>query len=778
MFRCRMFLPAGLIVMLATRLPAGDVTLIDQGVARCAVFAPARLLDDAATTPEPAGIWTTLKPEDNRRRLRESVKDLAAILTRMTGAKVDVVAGAPPAGETRLPILIGELATEKFGPPAKKFPYNQGLRIIVSDKAVGLMGESDLAASYAIYTWLEQLGCRWIMPGELGEVLPATKTLRVATQDLSTGPSTIYRGIWYADSAFGRRNRLGGMLINAGHAIEHYITKDFRKEHPEVKAIIKGQPHEHLIKWTHPLIAQSITETILGQLAKDPTLNSFSLSPDDGATWDESDDAKYDAGDFDPTLQTVAKADRLMVLCNRVAEAIAPKYPQVRFGMLAYVDYTRPPVREKVHPHIVPQIAPITFSRNHPMNDPNEPNNAAFRELVEGWGKISQGTSYYFYAFNLAEVASPYPMLTKWGHDIPYIYQKGNCQYWQPETLANFETCFLALDLGIRMAWDNTQQPADVISDINQKFYGHAAQPMSAYWKLIDSCWVDTPEYSGCGFGHLRRFTPERMQQARSFLNEAKQLCQTDLERRRVELSSISFAEWETFMQLRRDLADGQFGGLASTAEQHRQRLIKLGEDYQPNFCFTRMAWTGPNNLIVRYFDAFYKATYDDASRIAQNFNVLTPKPLRQWKVHPDKENAGEAANWQQSKFNDADWKSTDCMYETWSTIGYHNYMSSMWYRTKATIPKVAPGKKIQLWVGATDGRVKVFVNGQHVSYVNEKQESADSFTGYCQPASFDITSALKPGGENHIALFCTREAVNELGTGGLIAPITIYAEK
>ena len=40
-------------------------------------------------------------------------------------------------------------------------------------------------------------------------------------------------------------------------------------------------------------------------------------------------DTKHDAGDFDPGLQTVAKADRLMVLCNRVAAAVSPKYPDV-----------------------------------------------------------------------------------------------------------------------------------------------------------------------------------------------------------------------------------------------------------------------------------------------------------------------------------------------------------------------------------------------------------------------------------------------------------------
>src|SRR5262249_53883073 len=155
-------------------------------------------------------------------------------------------------------------------------------------------------------------------------------------------------------------------------------------------------------------------------------------------------------------------------------ETVAVKYPHVRFGMLAYADYTRPPVREKVHPSIVPQIAPITFSRAHPMNDDGEPNNKSFRALVEGWGKAAQSTSYYFYAFNLAEVDSPNPMITKWGHDIPYIYAKGNCQYWQPETQSNFDTCMHAQLMGIRMAWDNAQKPADIIHELHTKFYGSA----------------------------------------------------------------------------------------------------------------------------------------------------------------------------------------------------------------------------------------------------------------------------------------------------------------
>ena len=381
-----------------------DTTLVSDGQPKGAVFVSERVWDDPTKNPEPAGVWRSLKPEDNRRRLRESVRDLVAVIERMSGAKLPVEIGAPKDGDTRVAILIGELATAKFGAPAKKAEYQQGLRIVAGNNAVGLIGESDLATSYAIYTLLDQLGCRWFLPSAMGEVLPGnashgndspTKTISLKDQDISTAPYTIYRGLWYCDNDFARRNRLGGMELSAGHALEYAVPKELREQHPEIRAIIGGKPHPHWVKWTHPLVAEAITKSVLDNLAKNPETKSVSLSPDDGATWDESDDTKFDAGDFDPSLQTVAKADRLMVLCNRIAAAISPKYPEVKFGMLAYVDYTRPPVREKPHPSIVPQIAPITFSRAHPLNDPGEPNNKSMQHLVEGWGKVVPATSYY-----------------------------------------------------------------------------------------------------------------------------------------------------------------------------------------------------------------------------------------------------------------------------------------------------------------------------------------------------------------------------------------------
>ena len=93
-------------------------------------------------------------------------------------------------------------------------------------------------------------------------------------------------------------------------------------------------------------------------------------------------------------------------------------------------------------------------------------------------------------------------------------------------------------------------------------------------------------------------------------------------------------------------------------------------------------------------------------------------------------------------------------------------------------------GKKAFVWIGSTDGSAKLFVNGTHVKYVvpektrwQEKGAVVDAFSGFCQPAMFDVTGAVKRGA-NQITVLCERNWLNELGTGGLMGPVVVCREK
>ncbi|MFP4027766.1 MAG: DUF4838 domain-containing protein [Candidatus Brocadiia bacterium] len=769
-----------LFVMISGSAAAGgekSVTLIENGNALCAIHIAPEVMKKPGKTRGPD--WKKMDTAAFRRRLRASVLDLANYLEKMSSARVEVVEGPPTKDDNRLPIFIGKLARERFGAPRKHMRLGQGFRVTVLPEGIGLVGESRLGTSYAIYELLDDLGCRWYMPTEMGEVIPKKKTIRLTQKDYSKVPRTLYRGIWYCTEDYGRRNRLGGLLLHAGHALERrYLSKKEKENHPEWIATVDGKKNPRRLKWSAPGLAERIAENIIERLDENPETRSISLSPGDGLGFDNSsEDKALDAGDYDPVFGANSITDRLIWFCNKIARRVTEKHPKVLFGLLAYVNYNRPPVREQVHPNIVPEVAPITYSRAHPMTDDGEPNNKHLRHIVWGWGEAARMTAYYFYGWFLAAPAAPNPFITKWGENIPIIYKEGACRFWQPETTANFETTMHGLYMGIRTAWDTEQTPREIVDELNRNFYGHAAEQMSAYWDYIDHIWVDTPEYSGCGFGHMRRFTPERMKKARALMDAAVAACETKAEKFRVKMADDSLRLFESFMEMRHDLAEGRFEKLAPKAKRYRERLVELAKKYKPQRAFGMMRWTRGDSLYGRYFGSFYQRTYRDATRIAAEYELLTESPLRQWKYHVDRKKVGEKEGWQKANFDDSLWKTTDVCRQTWSSLGFHNYQGVMWYRGEVELEKPPAGQKVYLWIGATDGTAKVFVNGQHVPYRTKKGEEKELFSGYCRPASWDVSDALNAG-KNELAVRCERTGLNELGTGGLLAPVAICLEK
>jgi hypothetical protein len=758
-----------------------DIVLVRDGVAQSViVVAPGVMADDKRL--EPGAPYTERDAETYRRRLRESVRDLALYLGKMSGAKVEIAA-TPPA-DKRVSIYIGQEAVKVFGPPAQKGPYQQGWRVVVGPKGVGLLGESDESSSYAIYELLDRLGCRWYIPSEMGESYPQSKTIAVPVSDISGVPGTTGRFIWYADEDFKRRNRMGGFGIAAGHALEvqrgdnfGYLTRKQLEDHPDWNAMMNGKRSINgRFCWANHEVSDAVADSIIARLDANYQ-PSISLSPNDGSRFCECPLCKaLDTGDYDPVMGTVSITDRYINFCNRVAERVTKKYPNVKLGFLAYAQYTQPPLREKLHPNLVPMLAPINYCRAHTMLDDQCPSREHARQILVGWAKASGEISYYNYMFNLAEYSAPYPMIKQMSDELPLIYAN-HVKYWQPEGMTDYDAILPGHYLSLRLAWNPQEKPQAVLDEFYSRFYGAAQEPMRRYWTMVDDQWTNVKEHAGCGWGYARRFTPEFMQQARQVMNEALAACQTAMEYRRVKMQDDALKQFEKFMQLRYDLNDGRLNNLGPQSDRWLNTQIYLGDEYAPQAAFDKAHWT-PLTAAGRWFNLFYQGTYEDASRVAQT-NKFVPGPLRNWKYQQDKEKTGEANGWQNAAFDDKAWKTTDVGTETWYTIGLQDYYGPVWYRTKAKLPANLAGKKVYLWVSSEDGNIKLFVNGQHVPYVNAKGETQDEFVGgYCKPISFDVTDAVKPGAENQVTVIGTHTFINELGTGGLLGPAYFYSPK
>lgn len=702
-----------------------------------------------------------------RRNIQAAVNDLQTYLQRVTGATIPVLTRQPQPDDGHYPILIGEYAAEVYGPPAKLSKTGQAWRLVVSQQGGGMIGETDEAVTYAIYEFLHRLGCRWFMPGALGEVVPHRQTLALMPTDVSGIPSTVSRNMSGINVVnpdaidYFRRNRLGGGWPSGAHALNLYITKKQLEANPDWIAQWDGKREMMRTTrncWGNPQVAQAIADEIIRRLDKQyvPTV---SLAPSDGMVFCQCDKCTaLDAGDWDATAGRISITDRLINFCNRIIAPVNEKYPDVMFSTLAYVHYTRPPIREVLHPNLVVTLAPITYCRNHSMGNIHCPSKRDLLKIMQGWAKVTDNILLYQYAFNLAEVSAPTPMISKWSTDLSLFYDafKETNIHWRPEAMGSFESVMPGLNLGVRLAFDSSLSPDAVVTDFLDTCYGPASAPMRGYWETLDAAWGSTDEHTGCGFGYHLRFTPQVLSKARGFLDEALDVSTGEAVRKRLVLADESFREFELFMKLRRNFLAGDFKDLDRMSIAWMENWTRLNRTYGSNFAFS--------NNGLRYFKGMFYPAYQGASEIAASHNIITKTPLCQWQYR--------------LPGDDSPWLTTDVCKDTWSSLGLHEHFGVVAYRTEVQLPELSKDKKVYLWVGSTDGSCEVVVNGKAVAYINEAGESLPSFTGFCKPASFDITSALNAEGLNQIAITCERTFVNEIGTGGLMGPVVIYQQR
>lgn len=778
-------LSLGLLSSTGRALAADDVRLTENGKALSVIVVPPGTMTWEGDEKE-LDRWQpwSEEPERRRRLLRDSTLDLALYLGKISGAEIEIVE-ALPAGDKRTPIFVGEAARNVFGPVGKSLAGLFGFRVVASPKGVGLYGESEYGTSYAIYELLHRLGCRWFIPSELGETHPSEPSLSIPAMDVALAPATEWRRMEgrTGDPDFTRRNRMGtsmtgGNILRSEHALENYLTKEQREAHPEWRLLVKGEPSPHFLRWTRQDVADALGDAIIAKLEKKPA-SSVSISPRDSVVpTDDPEEMKADPTPrvWEPAANQWSVTDRLVLLINRVAERVVKKYPDIRMGYIVYVNYSMPPARyRKLHPNAIPVIAPIDFNRAHPMTWAEHPNGSLLHDMLKGWAEVAPRLGYYAYGMNLGEITAPNPFITKWGTDIPIILAN-NVKFWTPETMGGWESMMPGLYLSMRLTFDPSEKPEDILEDLWKRFYGPAAEPMSRYWHRMDRAWVESREYAGSGFGYLKIFTPEVMQAARADIDEALGKVQTLDEYRRVQMIAESLALFERFMAMQHNWAEGRLATLDKDIEEWRSSVRHLRRAYKPQFAFD-------SGLAIDYIDAQWGAGFEEGARLSRSMTRLTP-PLLQWRYQFDKDKQAIEAGWTQPDFSDADWPVMSVVEDTWADLGHYKDMGRMVYRANVKLGVLPEGKRIILWVGSFDGTLQLFVNGKPIPYVvpektskHEKGDVIDAPNSSCKPAAFDVTEALHQG-VNQITLFGERTWLNELGTGGLMGPVVLFREK
>ena len=140
-------------------------------------------------------------PKDASAVIRYAAEDLQYVVNRMSGANLSIVEEGEDDGEG-VRILIGPTSlTRGMVPETERTRLTpEGFLIRRQGANIALCGgESDYGTLFAVSRFLHELGARFYMPGEIGEVIPERKTIAVHELNLREEPAFELRWLLLKD---------------------------------------------------------------------------------------------------------------------------------------------------------------------------------------------------------------------------------------------------------------------------------------------------------------------------------------------------------------------------------------------------------------------------------------------------------------------------------------------------------------------------------------------------------------------------------------------------
>ena len=769
--------------MLTTAAHA-DTPLFRDGQPLATIYSPVVPLPTAEMPRDKRG---QLLPEP---QLAIAIRELNYHLQKMTGAVLPVVKTGDVAAVKGPAIVLGELATKQGAQPQKNVASGEGFRLLTKGDRLLIGGQSDEAVLFGVYEVLEKLGCDWVLPGEIGEIVPLRKTVSLPDLDESQAPDFLTRRLWYRGynpprlPAEGERyaqwfsRQKGGnysvaALDASGHVWPQFIKKhqaEFDKD-PTMYSLRRA-PDGTLkrmgpqIETTHPRVIELFVQDIKDAFEKNNWPKdkevAFGIGPADGLGYSVSVESQLvGSGRVDPVVGDADQTDLLVLLGNTILERVNPEYPNVYVGFYSYSVHADYPQRYKPNPHLVQIFAPINFSRYHSILDENSKTQAYYKIVVEQWGKLAkeQGNPliYRGYNWNLAENMLPYSKVKIWGEELPF-YQKMGISGLNVEATKEWGVLAPSDTIFMKLAWDSSQDWHQLLEQYCRHAFGAGWEPMNRYFLRL----IETQDNAGEEAGSFNAihliFDDAFVVAARKDFAEATKLAQTADDKTRVSYFGYAVESLKLYLDYH---AATRASNYAEAKRDYDAMLAQWQKTYDVN---TDLAANEAPAYLKRFLGKFVEEGLQFSSG---DYKMVQPLPDA-LKTMFDPLEVGNRMRYQSPQINDAGFIETKTFSTTWDAQGLTGLRTgSVWYRHHFSLPAELKGQPIGLFLGGFEDEARVWINGELVG---------TSGVRFSNPAEFDLTGGIKYEGDNVLAIQIVRNsAANEIGLGGLIRPSYIF---
>ena len=676
-------------------------------------------------------------------------------IEKISGATLPVVE-QPSAGKPA--IYIGAAAVKAgLDLGGIDSPTNEGLRIVGDGKLKILIGgQNGTSTMKAACRFLEELGCRFFMDNDLGQVYPRQSTITVGAMDIAEKPGLKMRKIW--GSKWGGHNLwkvwngVGGLQMATGHSWSRYVDQDLFETHPEYFALREGRRKKG--GWyctSNPELRKVFARGVIENGGPNP-----SVSPPDGTGYCQCKKclAQDDPDTIEPSSGRVSVTNRYADFLDEVARLVGKEHSEHLLNFYCYADYTQPPTLDRrLSPNLVAWIAPIRYSRYHRIGSPVSPSRMQLAQVIDGWAAATEQIAYRTYNFNLAECLVPFSKLSVWKHDIPYLRDKG-CIGINLESLVNWEIYGPHLYQSIRLAYDPDADSDAMLDDYFMKFYGSAAGPfMKQYWMSIDEAFANMKCESGSFFALHLVYTPQFLNKLSTLIRQAAANADNETYSARISMTAEGLKNAQQFIQIRNAMNQGDFAAAKKVYDDlYARNEVEMNKGYGNHYTL---------NYLRRFVGTHVQA---GAEATATPNKVLQVLPDRM-KLAYDRQDNGAEQGWHKSDFDDSRWRRVATYSNTLNAQGLPDTKSVMWYRTSMNVPRRREGR-LALFFTEIDGQAAtVYVNGVEVADLGREAKR--------KPFEVDVTKAAGPG-DNTVAIRIDHSRITELFLGGIVRPILL----
>lgn len=719
--------------------------------------------------------------------------ELAAYLQKISGVAVPVAASAP--AETPVQILVGQNASrdqaQRLGlkiPTGQTYHFDEeGYVVYAGGNSILLAGnETDPYEGtwFAVYDLLEKLGCRWYFPGAFGEVLPGLKSVSVPAQSRLVKPDLRVRDTWYSGhlalqgnqsnefQSWKRRNRmcrtgfwLNGLVEGAKYLQNPVDDSTWRllpkekywESHPEYYALMAGgNRNPRFLCMSNPQALEAAVNEVEQYFADHPDYHAFAFSPPDEAVLCHCADCTRALNGRFGGEGWGDISDPYFTFVFRLADKVRERRPDRWITTMAYYNRCRPPQGVTAeHPNVLLQLASIQQCNLHSYAQDGCWTRRQFGEMLRQWGELTEGQVFYEYdPHDWSHLQRPFWRSQSQAEDFRLLKRVGGWGFSDEGQMA-WMSSGLNYWVRARLAWNVNDDPAAMVKDFSQRFFGPAAAPMQRFYTGIENAMRETKAHSGGfpGRDDLQVILPRPLlDQCESWLNEAARLGAAEPYKGRVSSFRIYFDRVNAYVRCREAMATADFAGAAKQGDAMVEAVKRMNDtallqDAGP--------WGGSRSGATVAQAARGLAPWTDGTK--GKLVAALPQVAR-FRADPDQD--GVVGRWYLDPMK-ADWRDL-AMTSNWESQGVLTqrgrcYSGLGWYGVDVKLAQ-APEVARLLMPELTGSVVWLWCNGQYAGMTTKEQDS---------PLSVNLSGLLKPG--------ANRFVLRVQGEGGLTLPPFIF---